>query len=123
MAVVSAHTDHFSEAPWFAVLLPSGKSSFARVVETDFVPKTRIAGNAFVPIERSRALTKPIDGRIIEVSNDNRNIFEGEPGNPRVGWTAYVPQGSVAKGREIVTTGGLMRVEVDVLPGTAASCG
>ena len=91
-----------------------------RVVETDVVPKPRIADNAFVPIERSRALTEPIDGRIIEVSNDDRNIFQGEPGNPRVGWTAYVPQGSVAKGREIVTTGGVMRVGGDVVPRTAA---
>jgi len=54
------------------------------------------------------------------VSNDDRNIFEGEPGNRRVGWTAYVPQGSVAKGREIVTTGGVMRVGGDVVPRTTA---
>jgi hypothetical protein len=33
----------------------------------------------------------------------------GEPGNPRIGWTTYAPPGSVAKGREIVTTGGVMR--------------
>lgn len=67
---------------------------------------SNLAGNAFVPLERSRALTEPIGGRIIEVSNDDPNIFDGEPGNPRIGWTTYVPPGSVAKGREIVTTGG-----------------
>ena len=71
---------------------------------------SNLAGNAFVPLERSRALTEPIGGRIIEVSNDDPNIFDGEPGNPRIGWTTYVPPGSVAKGREIVTTGGVMRV-------------
>ena len=87
------------------------------------MPKTRIAGNAFVPLERSRALTEPVGGRIIEVSNDDRNIFDGEPGNPRVGWTAYVPPGSVAKGREIVTTGGVMRVGNDVVPRTTACSG
>ena len=42
--------------------------------------------------------------------DDDRTIFEGEPQNPRVGWTAYVPVGNVARGREIVTTGGVMRV-------------
>lgn len=72
-------------------LLPLDAGEFARVVETDLVPKTRIAGNAFVPVERSRALVEPIDGRIIEVSNDDRNIFDGEPGNPRIGWTATCP--------------------------------
>jgi len=81
-------------------------------------PKALANGNAFVPIERSRALTEPIGGRIIEVSNDDRNIFEGEPGNPGVGWTADVPQGSVAKGRETVTTGGVMRLGGDVVPST-----
>jgi len=49
------------------------------------------------------------DPAIIEVSDDDRTVFEGEPRNPRVGWTAYVPVGSVARGREIVTTGGVMR--------------
>ena len=36
-------------------------------------------------------------------------MFDGEPGSPRLGRTAYVPVGSVAKGREIVTTGGVIR--------------
>lgn len=95
---------------------------FAIVIETDVVPRTRLAGNAFVPLDRPRGLTQPIAGRIIEVSNDDRNIFDGEPGNSRVGWTAYVPAGSVAKGREIVTTGGSMRIAGQVAPQTTA-CG
>jgi hypothetical protein len=57
------------------------------------VPKTRLAGNAFVPVQRSRALT------------------------------TYVPPGSVAKGREIVTTGGVMRVGSEVVPRTTACSG
>ena len=65
-------------------------------------------------------MTEPIGGRIIEVSNNDRNIFDGEPGNPRNGWTAYVPSGSVAKGREIVTTGGVMCVGSDVVTRTTA---
>jgi cytochrome c553 len=112
---IEAAARYFASIEW--------KAPFARVVETDFVPKTRIAGNAFVPLERSRALTERIGGRIVEVSNDDRNIFDGEPGNPRVGWTAYVPPGSVAKGREIVTTGGVMRVGRDVVPRTTACSG
>ncbi|HEU5256457.1 MAG TPA: c-type cytochrome [Vicinamibacterales bacterium] len=89
----------------------------------EFVPKTRLAGNGFVPVERSTALTEPIGGRVIEVSNADRNIFDGEPGNPRIGWTTYVPPGSVAKGREIVTTGGVMRVGSEIVPRTTACSG
>lgn len=106
---------YFSAIEWTA--------PFARVIETDVVPRTRLAGNAFVPLERSRALTEPIAGRIIEVSEDDRNIFEGEPGNPRVGWTAYVPVGSIARGRDIVRTGGSMRMGDRTQPKTTACAG
>jgi cytochrome c553 len=114
-AEIDAAAAYFSAIDW--------KTPFARVVETDFVPKTRINGNAFVPLDRSRTLTEPIDGRIIEISNDDRNIFDGEPGSPRIGWTAYVPRGSVARGRDIVTTGGVMRVGDQVIPKTTACAG
>ena len=90
------------------------------MIETDLVPKTRINGNRFVPLERSRAMVEPIGNRIIEISNDDANIFDGEPSNPRIGWTAYVPTGSVAKGRDIVTTGGVMRIADQVVPKTTA---
>src|SRR6185369_1518973 len=99
------------------------KTPFARVVETEFVAKTRLAGNAFVLFYHATATTEPIEGRVIEVSKDDRNIFDGEPGNPRSGWTTYVPPGSVAKGREIVTTGGVMRVGSEVVPRTTACSG
>ena len=39
-----------------------------RVVETDLVPKTRIAGNLFLPLERAK--TERIAGRIIETPED-----------------------------------------------------
>lgn len=42
---------------------------------------------------------------------------------PRIGWTAYVPVGSVAKGREIVTTGGVMRVGGEAVPKSTAWSG
>lgn len=106
---------YFSSIEW--------KVPFARVIETERVPQTRIQGNAFVPLERSRALAEPIAGRIIEVSDDDRNIFDGEPGSPRIGWTTYVPVGSIARGRDIVTTGGVMRLGDEVIPKTTACAG
>lgn len=44
-------------------------------------------------------------------------------GSARIGWTACVPPGSIAKGREIVTTGGVMRVGSEVVPRTTACAG
>ena len=54
---VKVAAEYFSEIKW--------TTSWVRVVETDLVPKTRIAGNLFIATEQAR--TEPIDGRIIEV--------------------------------------------------------
>lgn len=73
-----------------------------RVVETDLVPKTRIEGNLFVPLERPK--TQRIAGRIIEMPEDVERSETYR--NPRSGFVAYVPIGSIEKGRDLVTTGG-----------------
>lgn len=71
-----------------------------RVVETDTVPKTRIVGNLFIPIEQARS--ESIAGRIIEVpENEEQSELLR---NPRSGFIAYVPVGAVAKGKTIATT-------------------
>jgi len=121
LAVSMTDDEIRSAAAYFSAI--EWKRPFARVIETDMVPKTRINGNRFIPLEKARPLNEPIAGRIIEVSDDDRNIFDGEPPNPRVGWTAYVPVGSVAKGRDIVTTGGTMRSGEHVVPKTTACAG
>jgi cytochrome c553 len=73
-----------------------------RVVETDSVPKTRILGNLFLPMSQEK--TVPLAGRIVEVPEDvdQTELYR----NPRSGFVAYVPSGSIAKGRELVMTGG-----------------
>ena len=89
-----------------------------RVVETDLVPKTRIQGNLFIATESAR--TEPIAGRIIEVPGDEQQTETVR--NPHAGFVAYAPIGSVARGRELVTTGGSMVINNQVVQGKTTVC-
>jgi cytochrome c553 len=72
-----------------------------KVVEVNMVPTTRIAGGMFVKLEGSG--TEPIGDRIIEVPDDTERTEMLR--DPRSGFTAYVPVGSLKKGEALVTTG------------------
>jgi cytochrome c553 len=92
---IKATATYFSSMKW---------TPWIRVVETDSVPKTRIAAGLFVPLEGAEAGKEPIGPRIIEVPE---NIEQSETlRNPRSGFIAYVPTGSVKKGETLATTGG-----------------
>jgi cytochrome c553 len=73
-----------------------------KVVETETVPRNRNAGGFFVALEGKE--TEPIGRRILEmpVDPDATEIYR----NPRSGWIAYVPIGSVKKGEDLVIRGG-----------------
>jgi cytochrome c553 len=89
-----------------------------RVVETELVPRTRITGNLFLPIEEEK--TEAIAGRIIEVPED---VEQAElHRNPRSGFIAYVPVGSVDKGKDLVTTGGARIIGNEFIPGKSTPC-
>ena len=90
---IKAAAEYFASIPY---------DRWIRVVETDSVPATRIVGNLFLPI--SRAKTEPIAGRIIEVPEDEEQTELYR--NPRSGFIAYVPTGSIEKGADLVTRGG-----------------
>jgi cytochrome c553 len=73
-----------------------------RVVETDTVPRTYVAqGNK--RLAHPDGGTEPIGNRIIEIPEDEDIVLARDP---RSGFVAYVPKGSIAKGEELVTTGG-----------------
>jgi cytochrome c553 len=72
-----------------------------RVVEVDQVPRTKPAGGMMVVIDGGA--TEPIGDRIIEVSE---NLEKTELRDPTSGFIAYVPKGSLEKGKELVTSGG-----------------
>lgn len=87
-------------AEYFAAIK---RRPWVRVVETDSVPKTRVGVNGlFLPAPGSE--WEPLGRRILEVP-ENPDLTD-KTRSPRSGWLAYVPQGSVDRGRTIVQTGG-----------------
>ena len=74
-----------------------------KVVEADSVPKTKPNGGIFITLTGADAGVEPIGDRIIEtpVNADDTEIRR----NPRSGFIAYVPPGSLKKGEALVTAG------------------
>lgn len=70
-----------------------------RVVEATRVPRTRIATVLYV---RDGTGTEPIGGRLIEIPEDTQRH---ELHDPTVRYITYVPPGSLARGRRLVTRG------------------
>jgi cytochrome c553 len=93
-AQISAAATYFSSMRW---------TPWIRVVESTTAPKVESEGGLYIPLTGAEAGLEPLDGRIVEVSEDpDRAALR----DPRVGWVAYVPVGSVARGRRMVATGG-----------------
>ena len=87
-----------SAASYFASLQAR---PWVRVIETDTVPKTYVApGN--IRLKLPNGGTEPIGGRIVELPEDEEAALNR---NPRSGFVAYVPTGSIAKGKTLVSTG------------------
>jgi cytochrome c553 len=93
-AEIKAAAEYFAQIRW---------TPWIRLVETDTVPKTRSANGMWIPLEGAEAGKEPIGQRIIETPE---NPLETEAmRNPRSGFVAYVPRGSVNKGKALATTG------------------
>jgi cytochrome c553 len=92
-AEVKAAAEYFGAMPW---------TSWVRVVEADRVPRTKIDG--FIHYRLPGSETEPVGARIVEMPEDNEQT---EPlRNPRSGFIAYAPVGSIQKGEALATTGG-----------------
>jgi len=89
-----------------------------KVIETALVPKTHIVGNLFLPTETER--TEPIAGRIIEVPADEERAERLR--DPRSGFVAYVPPGSLARGKQLVRLGGAQIVGDQIIQGKTTAC-
>jgi cytochrome c553 len=90
---IKAAADYFASMKW---------SPWIKVMETKTVPKTRIQGGMYLRLEGTE--TEPIGMRIIETPE---NVEHTETlRDPRSGFIAYVPMGSIKKGEALVTTGG-----------------
>jgi cytochrome c553 len=86
-------------AEYFAALRPA---PWVTVIETRTVPRTRV-GSPSMLVPAPEGGREPIDGRIIELATD---LTRTELRDPASGFVAYVPVGSIARGRSLVTTGG-----------------
>jgi cytochrome c553 len=84
-------------AEYFAALKPR---PWIRVVETDTVPKTKVAG--WMLVASQPAAMEPIGQRIIEMPE---NLERTELRDSASGFVAYVPVGSIEKGEALVTAG------------------
>ncbi len=91
---VKAAAGYYAQTKW---------KPWVRVVESETAPKTRQSpAGLFIPLEGEQ--TEPLGQRIIEVPElpDRTERFR----DPRSGFVAYVPMGSIEKGKALVTTGG-----------------
>lgn len=101
MVGVAAHADDQqvrAAAAYFAELKPK---SWIRVVETATVPKTHVGGWMLVISEP--VAKEPIGQRIIEIPE---NLERTELRDDTSGFIAYVPPGSIKKGKTLVISGG-----------------
>jgi len=85
---IKASAEYFGAMKW---------TPWIEVKETATVPKTRIAGGLFLTLDANE--TEPIADRIIEVpvNTEATEVLR----NPRSGFYAYVPEGSIAKGQQL----------------------
>jgi cytochrome c553 len=89
---IKAAADYFGSMKW---------TPWIKVMESKTVPKTRIAGGMYL---REGEGTEPLGMRIIETPENVE--FTETLRNPRSGFVAYVPEGSIKKGEALVTSGG-----------------
>jgi len=85
-------------AEYFSALKPR---PWIRVIESDTVPTTRVAG--WMLVASQPGATEPIGQRIIEMPE---NLERTELRDSASGFVAYVPVGSIERGQALVATGG-----------------
>jgi cytochrome c553 len=103
ITIASAATDEEvkAAAEYFASLKPV---KWVRIEEAVMVPTTYVgAGNMRHAHHGEAAGTEPLGNRIIEIPEDTPGAELRDSHSP---FMAYVPVGSVAKGEELVKTGG-----------------
>jgi cytochrome c553 len=85
---------------YFSKLKP--RAGYSKVVEADTVPKSFV-GDGGMRLPAKDGGTEPLGDRIIPLPQDAAEVLLRDP---HVGFVYYVPRGSVAEGKTLVTTGG-----------------
>lgn len=99
IAKATSEQESRQAAEWFAKLTPR---PFTRVIEAGTVPITFLGDGRMRFVEPDGS-SEPIANRIITVPEDQARARLRDPDS---GFIAYVPVGSIAKGRELAATGG-----------------
>jgi cytochrome c553 len=97
IAQTASQADVRAAAEYFAALRPT---RWIRVIESANVPKTHVAG--WMRVASEPLEWEPIGQRIIEVPQD---LERTELRDARSGFIAYVPVGSIAKGKALAAGG------------------
>jgi cytochrome c553 len=95
-ALAATPAEMTAAAQYFASLTFKSRM---RVVETATVPKTKVE---YYSLVRAGTGTEPIGARIIEVPDDTKLFWLGDWRSPVI---AYLPPGSIARGRALVASG------------------
>jgi len=95
---IKTAAEYFGAMPW---------TPWITVVETKTVPKMVSRGGIWIPLEGNQ--TEPIGVRIVETPKEPERTEVLR--DPRSGFTAYAPIGSIKKGEALVKSGGNGRTE------------
>jgi cytochrome c553 len=99
IAQATSSDDVKAAAAYFSALKPE---SAVKVVETDMVPMSYL-GPGRMRFAVNGGGKEPIGNRIIELPDD---LAAARSRDPHTTFTAYVPMGSIAKGKALAETGG-----------------
>jgi cytochrome c553 len=94
---ITQTAQYFASMPW---------TPWIRVIETDTVPTVVSRGGMWIPVEGGAK--EPIGMRIVETPENPERTETLR--DPRSGFIAYAPVGSVKKGEQLVRTGGATTV-------------
>jgi cytochrome c553 len=92
--------DAKAAAEYFASLKPV---AWVRVVEANTLPKSYVSAPGRMRLPRPEGGMEPLGNRIVELPEDAHRVTSRDPHS---GFVAYVPPGSIAKGKQLVMTGG-----------------
>lgn len=88
--------------------------SMVRVVESEDAPQVRASLNRLLMADEE-APWRPLGNKIVEVAEDAERTEVMR--DPRSGFVAYVPVGSIAKGEDLVTTGAGKTIQCGICHG------
>jgi cytochrome c553 len=93
--------DEIKAAAAYFATIPA--TPWIKVVESATVPKSRPVGGIWIPLTGAEAGMEPIGDRVIEtpVNVEHTELLR----DPRSGFTAFAPPGSLKKGEDLVKNG------------------